>query len=156
MSAQAKIATWNMPAPAKPAGHTSATSSSGTNALSSTVSWLWVARMPSVSQVSMIWMPSASRGRKPWTICGASGFDVSIAWKPPRVHTGVRLPKILWPEISQPPSTRSAVATASSSGMSLPASPCSAQNTSPSAACSRMQRHDSSPPFKRSAATPVQ
>ena len=41
------------------------------------------------------------------------------------------------------------VATASSSGMSLPASPCRAQNTSPSAAFSSIQRHESSPASKQ-------
>lgn len=79
-----------------------------------------------------------------------------MAWNPPKVHTGDRLPKILWPEISQPPSTRVALATASRSGRSLPASPCRAQKISPSAAFSRIQRHESSPDFSRSDATPVQ
>ncbi len=79
-----------------------------------------------------------------------------MAWKPPYVQTGVRLPKILCPLIAQPPSTRSASALDSSNGRSLPASPWSAANTSPSAAFSRIQRHDSSPALSRSAATPVQ
>ena len=39
---------------------------------------------------------------------GPAGSDVSMAWNPPSVHTGVRLPKILCPLIDQPPSTRSA------------------------------------------------
>ena len=43
---------------------------------------------------------------KPWTIFGAAGSEVSMAWNPPSVHTGVRLPKILCPLIDQPPSVR--------------------------------------------------
>ena len=39
--------------------------------------------------------PEVLRGTKPWTICGAAGSDTSMAWNPPNVHTGVRLPKIL-------------------------------------------------------------
>ena len=130
--------------------------SSGTNTSSSTVSWLCVARMPSVSHVSTIWMPAALRGTKPWTICGAAGSDVSMAWNPPSVHTGVRLPKILCPLIRHPPSTLAAEAVDSSSGMSLPGSPWSAHSTSPAAALSRTKRHESSPARSRSAATPVQ
>ena len=156
MSAQAKMATWNGPAPAKPVGHTTGHSSSGQNASSSTVSWLCVARMPSVSHVSTICSPGVSRGRNPCTIWGLSGSELSMAWKPPYVQTGVRLPKILWPLSFQPPSTRSAVVVDSSRGMSLPGSPWMAAKISPSAAFSRMKRHESSPIFSRSAATPVQ
>ena len=85
------------------------------------------------------------RGRKPWTIFGFAGSEVSMAWNPASVHTGDRLPKILWPVISQPPATFSAFDDDSSSGMSLPASPWIAANTSPSAAFSRIHRHDVSP-----------
>ena len=66
------------------------------------------------------------------------------------------LPKILCPLMFHPPSTRSAVVVDSSSGMSFPGSPWMAAKTSPSAARSRMNRHDSSPVRSRSAASPVQ
>ena len=79
-----------------------------------------------------------------------------MAWKPPKSQTGVRLPKILWPLSSQPPSTRSAAVVDSSSGMSLPGSPWIAAKILPSAARSRMNRHESSPILTRSAASPVQ
>ena len=79
-----------------------------------------------------------------------------MAWNPPNVHTGVKLPKILCPLINQPPSALVAEAVDSTSGMSLPDSPWSAQSTSPAAALSRMNRHESSPARSRSAATPVQ
>ena len=131
MSAQAKMATWNMPAPANPAGHTSATCESGTKTSWNMVSWLCVARMPKVSHVSTTTRPGASWSTNPWTICGPAGSSVLIAWNPPSVHTGVSDPKILWPLIFQPPSTRSAVLEDSSSGRSLPASPCRAARTSP-------------------------
>ena len=79
-----------------------------------------------------------------------------MAWNPPRVHTGVRLPKILCPLIDQPPSTRSADVVERSNGRSLPTSPCRAHSTSPAAARSSTNRHESSPARSRSAATPVQ
>ncbi len=79
-----------------------------------------------------------------------------MAWNPPSVQTGDRLPKILCPLIIQPPSTRSAVELDNSSGRSLPASPWRAHSTSPAAARSSTKRHESSPARRRSAATPVQ
>ena len=94
---------------------------------SRTVSWLWVARMPSVSQVSMIWIPVGVAAQE--AVDDLRVLRVATRpWRGSRRRStpGERLPKILWPEISHPPSTRSAVATASSSGRSLPASPCSA------------------------------
>ena len=70
---------------------------SGTNAPSSTVSSLRVARIPSTSHVSLIVKPLPSRGRKPWTIFGAFGSLVSMPCRPRRVHTGVRLPNAFLP-----------------------------------------------------------
>ena len=71
--------------------------SSGTNTPSSRVSWLCVARMPSVSQVSMISKPGSSRSTNPWTITGLSGSEASRACTPKRVHTGLSEPKCLRP-----------------------------------------------------------
>ena len=91
-SAQAKIDRTKKSAPASPAGTTRTMCESGTNAPSSTVSSLRVARMPMTSQVSLIVTPGVLRARKPCTTFGLAGSLVSSPWRPRRVHTGVRLP----------------------------------------------------------------
>ena len=65
------------------------------------------------------------------TTLGFAGSLVSMPCTPSCVHTGDRLPKILWPVNCHPPSTRSALVDDSSTGMSLPASPCPAAKISP-------------------------
>ena len=70
---------------------------SGTNAPSSIVSSLRVARIPIMSHVSLIVNPPLSRGRNAWTTFGFAGSLVSMPWRPSRVQTGVRLPKDLRP-----------------------------------------------------------
>ena len=109
--------------------------SSGTNARSRIVSF--DARRPHAERVprlarcgSRACRGAGSRARP----SGSSGSLVSMRVHAEVVHTGERLPKILWPVISQPPSTRSACDVDSSTGMSLPASPWPAAKTSPSAA----------------------
>src|SRR6266498_1183632 len=104
---------------------------SGTNAPSSTVSSLRVARIPSTSQVSVIVTPLAPRGIKAWTILGAAGLLVSMPCKPRRVHAGVKLPKAFRPVNRYPPSTRSALVVDKSAGRSFPVSAWPAANTSP-------------------------
>ena len=97
ISAQANTPRMNASTPAAPAGTRRLMYRSGTNAPSSTVSSLRVARMPSTSQVSTTVKPSPSRGRNPCTIIGCAGSLVSMPWMPRSVQTGVRLPKCLRP-----------------------------------------------------------
>ena len=79
----------NMSTPATPAGTTRATYLSGTNAPSSTVSSLRVARIPSTSQVSLIVTPFVPRGMNACTIFGAAGSLVSMRVHPePRPDRG--------------------------------------------------------------------
>ena len=122
-----------MPAPAKPAGHTQRDVRVGDEgAVEDRVVALCRAHAEDVPRL-LDAIPLGVAGRNAWTICGAAGLLVSMAWRPRNVQTGDSEPKILWPVISQPPSTRSAALDDSSSGMSLPASPWPAANTSPSA-----------------------
>ena len=60
----------------------------GTNALSSTVSWLWVARIPSVSHVSMIWIAGGVAGQEAvhdlrvLRVGGVHGVEAAVASTP--------------------------------------------------------------------------
>ena len=80
-----------------PAGTTRPMRASGTNTPSSTVSWLCVGRMPSVSQVSTTVTPGLVRSTKACTICGPPGASASMAWAPSHVQAGPLEPNCLRP-----------------------------------------------------------
>ena len=80
-----------------PAGTTRPMRSSGTNTPSSTVSWLWVGRMPSVSQVSTTVTPGLVRSTKACTIRGPAGSATSMAWAPSHRQAGPFEPNCLRP-----------------------------------------------------------
>ena len=82
---------------ASPAGTTRPMRASGTNTSSSTVSWLCVGRMPSVSQVSTTVTPGLVRSTKACTICGPPGASGSMAWAPSQVQAGPLEPNCLRP-----------------------------------------------------------
>ena len=80
-----------------PTGRMRATRSVGTIAPSSTVVWLWVARMPRVSQSSRLRHPLLSRVRNPWMSRGPSACESCLPNTPSRVHAGASDVKIFVP-----------------------------------------------------------
>ena len=123
----------------------------GTNAASSTVVWLWVARMPSMSQSPRDRHPGVSRVMNPCTR--------ESPWRPntpSRVHAGVSEVKTFVPVNVYPPSTGSAMVFESQSTESLPGSLIPNANSSPAAASSSSQSRLWSPRSASARATPTQ
>ena len=119
-----------------PTGRMRATRSVGTNAPSSTVDWLWVARMPRVSQSSRL----AIQG-----FTGDETVDELVAVPAEHPEPGPRRAsdvKIFVPVNAQPSPTGSAVVSESHSTRSLPGSLLPNANSSPAAASSSTQSSD--------------
>ena len=124
------------PAPAKPAGHTSGDQLVGDERLvEHRVLALRRPHAERVPRLDDLDARRASRGTKPWTIFGAAGSEVSMAWNPPqRPHRREAAEDLVPADRPAAVDALGADAVDSSSGMSLPASPWRAQSTSPAAA----------------------